>query len=264
MKISVGVVCLALHISSISGDLSKFYKGGEDVYEDYDYYEEDGIGGYDEDSRDQTQNENSKKENNNSKSNRGRESGAQEDRGKSGGDHGFSPEGGIDFTGCENDPDTGRCCITKEEQITTLSKSPILECTHKDYEQCHYTYVTQFRPSQQELCEETFNKECTISFVQKATNDTVQKCYKPLVKVCGEGSSGNNDNNFVDQQEYYGRKRRKSRFKKDTQGGENKKCTTFFESSCTTRYVEKSPGKFVADTSCERLPVELCGQGIHF
>ena len=55
--------------------------------------------------------------------------------------------------------------------------------------------------------------------------------------------------------------RRKLRFKKDTQSGENKKCTTFFESSCTTRYVEKSPGKFVGDTSCEKFPVELCGEG---
>ena len=230
MKISVGVVCLALHISSISGDLSKFYKGGEDVYEDYDYYEDDGVGGYDEDFLDQAQHETVKKENYDSKNkHRGRDSGAQEDRGKSGGDHGFSPEGGIDFTGCENDPDTGRCCITKEEQITTLTKSPILECTHKDYEQCHYTYVTQFRPSQQELCEETFDKQCSISFVKKATNDTVQKCYKPLLKVCGEGRSGqfgNSDNNYVDQQEEYGGKRRKSRFKKDTQGGEKHKCTT--------------------------------------
>ena len=226
MQVSVGVVCLALHISSISGDLSKFYKGGEDVYEieDYDYYEEDGIGAYDEDSRDQTQHEKAKNENYNSKnSNKGRDSGAQEGRANSGGDRGFSPEGGIDFTGCENDPDTGRCCITKEDQITTLTKDPILECTHKDYEQCHYTYVTQFRPSQQELCEETFNKICSISFVQKATNDTVQKCYKPLVKVCGEGRSGqfgNSDNKFVDQQEEYGRMRRKLRFKKDTRGGE--------------------------------------------
>ena len=28
-----------------------------------------------------------------------------------------------------------------------------------------------------------------------------------------------------------------------------------------SRYVQKSPGKFVADTSCEKLPKELCGRG---
>ena len=25
------------------------------------------------------------------------------------------------------------------------------------------------------------------------------------------------------------------------------------------RYLEKSPGQFVADTACEKLPVKLCG-----
>ena len=158
MKIYLGSVCLFLLISNISADLSKFYKGGEDVYEDYDYYEEDAIGGYD-DVSEEVKEENYDSENNP----RGRGSGAQETIDNSGGGEGFSPEGGIDFNGCENDPDTGRCCITKEEQITTLSKAPILECTHKDYEQCHYTYVTQFRPSQQELCEENSTKQAGLS-----------------------------------------------------------------------------------------------------
>ena len=27
------------------------------------------------------------------------------------------------------------------------------------------------------------------------------------------------------------------------------------------RYIEKSPGQFVGDTSCEKLPVEICGAG---
>ena len=39
------------------------------------------------------------------------------------------------------------------------------------------------------------------------------------------------------------------------------KCKTVYESSCTTRYIEKQPGKFVGDTKCEKLPIELCGQG---
>ena len=36
-------------------------------------------------------------------------------------------------------------------------------------------------------------------------------------------------------------------------------CRTVYESACTTRCVEKQPGKFVADTKCEKLPTELCG-----
>ena len=27
------------------------------------------------------------------------------------------------------------------------------------------------------------------------------------------------------------------------------------------RYIEKQPGKFVGDTACEKLPVEICGAG---
>merc|ERR1712210_245681 len=140
--------------------------------------------------------------------------------------------GGIDFSGCEEDPDTGLCCVEKEETVTSLEKEPILECTHKNVEQCHYTYVTQFTPSQEEVCEENFEKQCSITFKQQAYNETVKKCYRPIEKVC------------------------------NGQGPEE--CRTVYESSCTTKYVEKQPGKFVGDTGCEKLPVEICGAGCTF
>ncbi len=137
--------------------------------------------------------------------------------------------GGVDFSACQTDPETGLCCIEKEETVTTLQKDPILECTHKNVEKCHYTYVTQFEPAQEEVCEENFEKNCQITFKQEATNEQVKKCYRPLTKVC------------------------------NGQGPEE--CRTVYESSCTTRYVEKQPGKFVGETSCEKLPVEICGAG---
>merc|ERR1712106_672646 len=82
--------------------------------------------------------------------------------------------GGVDFTGCVTDPETGLCC------------------------------------------EENFEKKCQITFKQQAFNETVKKCYKPVEKVC------------------------------NGQGPEE--CRTVYESSCTTKYVEKQPGKFVGDT----------------
>ena len=94
---------------------------------------------------------------------------------------------------------------------------------------CHYTYVTQFRPHRVEECSEFYEKTCSIVFKERATNETVRKCYKPVAKVC------------------------------NGQGPEE--CRTMYESSCTTKYVEKQPGKFVGDTGCERLPVEICGAG---
>ena len=127
------------------------------------------------------------------------------------------------------DPDTGFCCVDKEETVTSLEKEPILECTHKNTEQCHYTYVTKFSPAQEEVCEENFEKLCSITFKQQAYNETVKKCYKPVEKVC------------------------------NGQGPEE--CRTVYESSCTTKYVEKQPGKFVGDTACEKLPIEICGAG---
>ena len=72
--------------------------------------------------------------------------------GRAGGEGGASSDtavsGGIDFSGCETDADTGLCCVEKEETITSLEKEPILECTHKNVEQCHYSYVTKFTPTQ--------------------------------------------------------------------------------------------------------------------
>jgi len=140
--------------------------------------------------------------------------------------------GGVDFSGCEEDPETGLCCVDKEETVQTIEKEPILECTHKNTEQCHYTYVTQFKPTQEEVCDETFEKSCSITFKQQAYNETVQHCYKPVTKECnGQGEEV---------------------------------CQTVYESSCTTKYVEKQPGKFVGDTGCEKLPVEICGAGCVF
>merc|ERR1719234_1168003 len=111
---------------------------------------------------------------------------------------------GVDFSNCEQDRETGLCCVEQLSEVTSLEKEPILECTHKQTEQCHYTYVTQFKPSQ---------KECQITFKQQAYNETVRKCYRPVEKVC------------------------------NGQGPEE--CRTVYESSCSTKYVEKQPGKFV-------------------
>ena len=180
----------------------------------------------------------------------------------------FNP-GGVDFSGCETDPETGMCCLMKEEQVTSLEKQPILECTHKEVEQCHYTYVTKFHPTKEEICEETFDKKCSISFTKTAQNETVQKCYTPLVKICGDGQLGGESesnllsgsatelNTIPDNLGGYGSRKKFRRIRRDAP----LECKTYYESSCTTRYKEKSPGKFVGDTSCEKLPIELCGTG---
>ena len=104
-----------------------------------------------------------------------------------------------------------------------------MECTHKDVEKCHYTYITYFKPTQEESCEENFEKKCQITFKQEAMQEMVRKCYRPIEKVC------------------------------NGQGPEE--CQTIYESSCTTKYIDDGEGGFVGDTRCEKRPVEICGAG---
>ena len=95
--------------------------------------------------------------------------------------------GGVDFSQATRQPD-GRLCVIKEESVETLSKDPILECTHKNVEKCHYTYVTVFNPQQEEQCEENFEKSCQITFRAEASSETVKKCLTPKRKICnGQG-----------------------------------------------------------------------------
>ena len=119
--------------------------------------------------------------------------------------------------------------ISLEMTCDTLPrKDPELSCIHKTVEKCHYTYTTQFVPRQEEVCDETYEKHCTISYNQVAQNDSLVHCYNPLVRSCSSPETGSEE------------------------------CREYHETSCTTRYVEKSPGKFVQDTSCERVPVRHC------
>merc|ERR1712168_792141 len=120
-------------------------------------------------------------------------------------------------------------CVEKEEFREELKKDPVLECVHKSVEKCHYTYKTQFVPIQEEVCDENFVKHCTISYRKVAVNETFLHCYNPLVRDCSSPVTG------------------------------EETCRLYYESACTTKYVEKTPGKFVGDTSCEKLPVNLCG-----
>ena len=63
------------------------------------------------------------------------------------------------------------------------------------------------------VCDENFEKNCQITFKQQAVRETVKKCYKPQRKVCnGQGPV---------------------------------ECKTIYETSCTTRYIEKQPGRFL-------------------
>ncbi len=58
--------------------------------------------------------------------------GRQEDH-----DH-HGKNGLIDFSNAVLDEETGKMCVIKESEVQSLEKEPILECTHKNVEKCHY------------------------------------------------------------------------------------------------------------------------------
>ena len=70
--------------------------------------------------------------------------------------------------------------------ILSLEKSPILECVHKEVEQCHYTYVTQFKPSQEEVPSYSYKHSAKIEPTDLSKVDT----------DCDKTSYSNVDSNF--------------------------------------------------------------------
>jgi len=143
------------------------------------------------------------------------------------------PRDAIDFSDCVSEAD-GRCCILTDsddadDEEQEIVKQPLLECVHKQVSTCHYSYATQFSPHREEVCSESYNKHCSITFNKIPEVEIVKKCYKPLVSVC-------DDNSDDDDEEVI--------------------CRTYPESVCTSRYTEG--GK--VDTRCEKVEKELCGR----
>ena len=73
--------------------------------------------------------------------------------------------------------------------ILSLEKEPILECVHKEVEQCHYTYVTQFKPSQEEVPSyskntvQKLNQQILAKFIPILTLIPIQMLTQLLAKL---------------------------------------------------------------------------------
>ena len=93
------------------------------------------------------------------------------------------------------------------------------ECWHQNVSQCHDTFMTEFKPIQERICEENFWKACKITFKEVGYNYTLQTCMTPLVKKCEEPSYAG-----------YGAPPPKE---------PKTVCKTWFESQCNTTYVQR-------------------------
>ena len=69
-----------------------------------------------------------------------------------------------DFSNATINLDGSKECVNTTGMIEMYDKKPIHECTHKNEEQCHHTYVTQFEPIQEEECDVHYQKSCQVSY----------------------------------------------------------------------------------------------------
>ena len=70
----------------------------------------------------------------------------------------------VDFSNATINLDGSKECVNTTGMIEMYDKKPIHECTHKNEEQCHHTYVTQFEPIQEEECDVHYQKSCQVSY----------------------------------------------------------------------------------------------------
>ena len=130
----------------------------------------------------------------------------------------------------------GSVCVTKVRFVEKVEKQQIKECWHQNVTSCHDTSVTEFKAMQEKKCDDTnYWKTCKVSFKEIALNYTVRSCYKPLVRECRQGISG--------------------------QVVPKRVCRTWFETVCNTTYVQgqEQGNKHVkAATWCEKVPKKIC------
>jgi len=139
--------------------------------------------------------------------------------------------GVLDFSNAIPGPG-GSWCITKTKFVEHMVKDQIKECWHQNVTHCHDTYVTEFLPSQEQKCEETFWKSCKIDFRDLPYNYTMKQCHTPLQKECSTAPT-------YDEPKIV--------------------CKTWFESECNTTYTETTPNvEDKPNTWCKKVPRKIC------
>ena len=153
------------------------------------------------------------------------------------------PNGIIDFSQAVPQDD-GSMCITKTKYIEKMEKTPVKECWHQNITACHDTYVTEFRPNQEQVCEENFWKACKITFKEVGYNYTLKSCMKPLIKNCDEPTQ--------DSYGAYGTPQKEPKIV----------CKTWFESVCNTTYAlprnAQPDANLKPQTWCQKEPRKIC------
>ena len=145
----------------------------------------------------------------------------------------------------------------------------VIECKHSYSEKCHTTYITDFQPQQEEVCEENFVKSCFIEYKNIASDETVKFCHTPLECV-GEGPiecktvyesecQTNYHEHNVEDDVVNCVTIQEEKCEDVTQGySTERKCTKWPVRKCDN-IEKKNVKKYSPETNCKKVPRQLCG-----
>jgi len=162
----------------------------------------------------------------------------------------------------------GRRCIDKVVVVQETEYDDEITCQHSYSQKCHTTYSTDFKPQQEEECEENFIKKCFIDYKKMASQEEVEFCRTPLVcdgpgkPVCRTEYESQCSTHYHEHEveddivdcitEY------EEKCIDVTQGyTTEKKCDKWPKQVCTK--VTKPVKKYSPKTECTKVPVEVCG-----
>merc|ERR1712106_758039 len=176
----------------------------------------------------------------------------------------------VDFKSVADASASGQKYIEKIVTEEETEYDEVYECSHSYNTRCTTSYTTTYEAQQEEECEDNYKKSCFIEYSQTAYDTSVEVCVEPLVKDCdAEGPE-------VCSTEYQS-ECETVQHEHDVED-DVVECRNDIESKCedvTSGYtssqacsdwpvqkcdVQRKPvTKYSPETSCKKVPVELCG-----
>ena len=159
-------------------------------------------------------------------------------------------------------------CIDKIQMVEHTEYDDEVTCKHSYFKECHQSYVTDYKPTQTEECDESFVKQCFLSTKEHASQEKVQVCHTSL--ICGgEGKevcrtvdetrceTRNHVHNVIDDVATC-----KTVFEtdcKDVTSGytTTEECTKWPKRKCDVKQLDSEKVTPIAE--CFKVPREVCG-----
>jgi len=168
------------------------------------------------------------------------------------------------------DEPSNRRCIDKVMMEEKIEWEVEIKCEHSYDRRCANTLKTNYKPFQEEICQENYVKNCFIEYQQTADNVTLAICRVPLVKDCESDEekvcSTLYESECITQQEIHEvmddipkcQTVVEEMCGDDSSGyATNVKCSKWPREECTL--FKKQSTKYTPSTRCSKIPVEFCG-----